>query len=851
MAETYTQQLEFTVDGQADDAFTVFRMTGREAISELFRFEVDVVSDDSHLALDTLAGKDASLTITRLERTRRIHGMLERIEQHGATPQGQFVYRAILVPRLQRLTYSRQNQIHGTATAVSVRDVLEHELTAKDLKGAQASAVSGRLGLDDFELRLTQTYPQRDYIVQYDESDFAFISRLCEHYGIFYFFSHETGRDVVVFGDSRVAFPQSTDSDGVAYRTASGLASADQAAVYRFVSRVAMVPAHICLRDYNYRLPNLTLEVDETVDPNGHGVVIDYGSHFRTPQEGRDLARVRAQELLGRKTVFEGTSDSVDLAAGSVFDLTDHFRSDYNAGYLVTWIEHEATQSVPGIAEFVGAGHQTGYLNRFECLPKSVEFRPARVTPKPKMAGLSNATVDGSGSGQRAELDASGRYKIRQQFDQRGEAAGQASRYMRKAEPYGGANTGMHFPLLKGTEVVLACVNGDPDRPIIVGAMQNEQYPSIVNSRCNTTNRLQTTSGSLFEIDDGPAGGGGSGGGGSGGGGGAALAPQRALEGAAPAPTSAPAPIAEMPAAEPPGQPLAAQRGEAEIRTTGSASASYARLQITSGTESYWRIGAQPTDTKESDKTPDMSDMSSDAGGAGLFEYTAGDSTSLVTGSSYRQVDTNSYDYVKGTRRTSAATHDAVSTGQYRVIAKGVSIQASTGTITDASSASTAPDGNVEITTSNDFKVNVSGDSNVTMDGSSFFWFKGTDTQYKSGSTYSIFAGSESSLNLGMSSKTYVGYRSRFWLVYNSNFGIGIDSKWNIGSSTAAYIGSRNVLVGGAKIKAYYAEMAANAAAKIEAGVSKLATNIAECYSASTTADIIGIEAAMGMYAHM
>ena len=80
------------------------------------------------------------------------------------------MYRAILVPRLQRLTYSRQNQIHGTTTAVSVREVLEHELTAKNLKGAQTSAVLGRLGLDDFELRLTQTYPQRDYIVQYDES---------------------------------------------------------------------------------------------------------------------------------------------------------------------------------------------------------------------------------------------------------------------------------------------------------------------------------------------------------------------------------------------------------------------------------------------------------------------------------------------------------------------------------------------------------------------------------------------------------------------------------------------------------------------------------------------------------
>ena len=76
---------------------------------------------------------------------------------------------------------------------------------------------------------------------------------------------------------------------------------------------------------------------------------------------------------------------------------------------------------------------------------------------------------------------------------------------MRKAEPYGGANSGMHFPLLKNTDVVLSCVNGDPDRPIIVGAMQNGMHKSVVSSSNSTANRIQTTSGSIFEIDDGPA----------------------------------------------------------------------------------------------------------------------------------------------------------------------------------------------------------------------------------------------------------------------------------------------------------------------------------------------------------
>ncbi|MEQ8398378.1 type VI secretion system tip protein TssI/VgrG [Thalassobaculum sp.] len=738
MADAYVQSLEFTVDGQPSSTFAVFRLTGREAVSELFRFDVDVVSENSGIALPTLAGKDATLTITRLGQTRKVHGMLEGIELSGMTPQGQCVYRAVLVPRLQKLALSRQNQIHGTTTPVSVREVLSDELSASALKGTPAAGVAGRLSLNDFELRLTHPYPKRDYIVQYDESDFDFISRQCEHYGIFYFFTHDSGRDVVVFGDSRIAFPTVSGPGRLAYRPGSGLANASAASVFQFSGRSTLVPAQVCLRDYNYRLPNLTLDVDETVDSDGHGVVVDYGSHFRTPQEGRDLARVRAQELASHKLSFQGRSDSVHLIAGAVFDLTEHFRSDFNTGYLITWIEHEASQALPGIAEIAGPDHQTAYSNHFGCLPKSVEFRPARKTPKPRMAGLSNATVDASGNGQRAEIDSTGRYKIRQQFDQRGEGAGQASRYMRKAEPYGGANTGMHFPLLKDTEVILACVNGDPDRPIIVGAMQNEQYPSVVNSRSSTKNRMRTTSGALFEIDDGPARGGGSGGASSGG----ALAPQRALEGTDAASSAVRGATS---------QPLAGQRAESDIQTSGDSTSSYARLQVTAGTDSYWRLGSEPTDTTEDSRTPGMSDMEggSSAGADGLFEYSAGDRTSLIKGSSYAQVDVNRLDYVAGTRRMSAATHNAVSKGQYQVIANGVSIEASTGTISDNSSPSEAGAGELVLTSKNDLTENIGGSYNQNVTVDSITRTDGTEVSQTWGSTASFMMGSAISMTLG------------------------------------------------------------------------------------------------------
>ena len=574
--DTYVQSSSFTVEGLASDAFSVVEVSGREAISELFRFEIDVVSNNYEIPLATLAGSDSTLTITRLERARKVHGMLEGIELQSATPQGQYMYRAVVVPRLARLALTRQNRAHGTSEPVSVQDVLEEKLTAN---GFIVSSTAGAPNSGDVRLQLTQTYPKRDYVVQYDETDFAFVSRLCEHYGLFYFFTHDTGRDVVVFGDSRMAFPSIAGAGSVSYRPVSGLSNASSASVYRFSGRSALVPEKVCLCDYNYRRPNLSLKVHESVDPDGHGVVTDYGSNFRTPEEGRSLARVRAQELASHKISFEGGSDSVQLIAGAVFDLSDHFRDDFNAGYLVTWIEHEATQALPGISEFGGRAQETAYRNRFGCLPKSVEFRPARNTPKPRMAGLLNAVIDATGSGRRAELDELGRYLVQPYFDPGDGASDRVSQHTRKAEPYGGAANGMHFPLLKGAEVVLAHVNGDPDRPVIVGAMQNEVQRSVVTSGNNTRNRIRTPSEASFEIEDGPG---------------------------------------------------------VEVGAS-----SYARLHVAEPTETYWRIGSAPAPddlVETADKRPDIPGPNGDtqAGGDGIVEYSAGDRSSLIAGCSYR-----------------------------------------------------------------------------------------------------------------------------------------------------------------------------------------------------------------------
>jgi len=153
-------------------------------------------------------------------------------------------------------------------------------------------------------------------------------------------------------------------------------------------------------------------------------------------------------------------------------------------------------------AELAEGERETWYRNTFTVLPAEVQFRPERKTPKARFNGVLNAKIDAAGSGQYAELDEQGRYKIILPFDTSGRKDGKASAWVRMMQPYAGSGHGMHFPLHKGTEVLLSFIDGDPDRPIIAGAVTNPETPSLVNADNQTKSRLVSASGNEFHMED-------------------------------------------------------------------------------------------------------------------------------------------------------------------------------------------------------------------------------------------------------------------------------------------------------------------------------------------------------------
>ncbi len=237
---------------------------------------------------------------------------------------------------------------------------------------------------------------------------------------------------------------------------------------------------------------------------NGVGFVTEFGAHFKKPEQGQVLASIRAEEYRCQQNIYTGESNIAAFSCGGLYSLSQHFRQDYNQSYLITKVRHHASQEI----ESWGNVGSTKYSNEFSCIPSGLTYRPSRITPKPRLYGIMNGTIDSEQDLGRADIDEQGRYKVKMPFDIGGAAPGQASRRIRMAQPYGGSGddgqgAGMSFPLIKGAEVIWTCIDGDIDRPIITGVVPNPLQPSPTNTQNATSNVIKTTSGITMTFNDG------------------------------------------------------------------------------------------------------------------------------------------------------------------------------------------------------------------------------------------------------------------------------------------------------------------------------------------------------------
>ncbi|WP_326429164.1 type VI secretion system tip protein VgrG [Stutzerimonas frequens] len=470
-------QAHFTLslEGVEHD-FKVLEFRGREAISQPYRFDLELVCERPDLDLESLLHRPAFLAIA--PDGSGIHGLVHQAAQ-GESGKRLTRYRLTLVPQLAYLAHRTNQRIfqHLTVPQIIAQVLEEH--------GIQADAY--RFGLGPV------VYPPREYCVQYDETDLHFIQRLCEEEGIHYHFQHSTAGHVLVFGDDQTVFPRLT---ATAYQQDSGLV-ADQPVIKRFGLRLETRTSRVTRRDYDFEKPRLSMEAAFHSDFQPDLEDYDYPGRFTERARGKHLSQRALERHRHDYELADGESDQPRLVSGHFLPLGEHPRSDWNQLWLLTEVLHEGKQ--PQVLEESvtshvdsGDGFVQGYRNHFTATPWDIPFRPALRHPKPKVLGSQTAVVTGP-AGEEIHCDEYGRVKVQFHWDRHGQADDKTSCWLRVSSSWAGDRYGGIAIPRVGMEVLVTFLEGDPDQPLVTGCLYHKEHQVPYDLPANKTRTVFKT----------------------------------------------------------------------------------------------------------------------------------------------------------------------------------------------------------------------------------------------------------------------------------------------------------------------------------------------------------------------
>ena len=450
-------QPPFTLHTQPDQKLLFQSLSATEELGRLFEFNVLALAEaKANVDLEGLLGKNAYVSLQLDDSTQRhLHGVVASAGLDGASG-GYAAYRLTLRPWLWLATLRADTRIFQN---IKIDDLIKKVLQPYG---------------GDIEFKLQGSYPTYEYCVQYRESDFNFVSRLMEQEGLYYFFKHSNSKHTLVVVDKMSAHEAYPGYDKFKFR--QGLGEGQHVGVISdWRHHFELQSAKTTLNDYNYLTPGTAL-LKESASMHGRAStaleVYDPPGEFLTAAEGQRYAKLRMEEADARYAAVSAKTNLRGVATGASFELADHPRDAENAKYLVVGTRIEAVYS----------GYEAGQSDsHFSCsftaLRAKDVYRSQRITPKPYIGGTQSAVVVGA-SGEEIYTDQHGRIKVQFHWDRLGKKDENSSCWLRVATPIAGKAWGMIALPRIGQEVVVQFVEGDPDRPIVLGSVYNaEQIP--------------------------------------------------------------------------------------------------------------------------------------------------------------------------------------------------------------------------------------------------------------------------------------------------------------------------------------------------------------------------------------
>ena len=450
-----------------EDVLAITRFEGTESLSSLFEFRVEVVSEDKDINFDSVLGTDCGLYIQSNHDgvKRHFRGVLTEAQWTGKVYELR-AYRLVLRPWLWLLTLTTNCRIFSNK---SVPDIIRQVFQDK--------------GFDHFELRLNASYPQLEYCVQYRESDFAFVSRLMEEYGIYYFFEHtESGHKLIMVDSSSVHDPKPA---GAKLALAGGEINFTRGEdmLNQWTDERRHRPGKVTLNDYNYEKPSADLKAEHDASSryaHGNMELYDYPGRYPEKADGLPLANVRleAEQALDKRSFAEG--DAVTCCPGFLIEPSGQAKQQAGKQFLTVRADHVFT-AVDYRSTGAGGGGED-YTGKYEFQPVDIPFRAPAATPKPIIHGPQTALVS-------SDVDDQCRIEVQFYWDR----DKTNSRYVRIAHGWAGNGWGdVKIPRI-GMEVVVEYLDGDPDHPLVTGSVYNaENIAPYVKDKKNAVSGTRT-----------------------------------------------------------------------------------------------------------------------------------------------------------------------------------------------------------------------------------------------------------------------------------------------------------------------------------------------------------------------
>lgn len=485
----------FICSGFDIETFYVKNLEGVDSLCSLYKFEIELQSCNQEINTSAVINKKATVFLQRNGEYYPYSGIITEFSYIRDTTD-YTLYRAVLQPSLWKLTQTTQSRVFQQMT---VPEIIKLVLNESGL----SSYYENNLGKN--------IYSQQEYVVQYQETDYNFMLRLMQVNGIWFQFMEAsvnpdqiekyTDGERMIISDNPSVFKSLPKDSVLKYRSRSSMVQIHESKEYETIFELQLqqiiIPKKVLVKNYNYRTPDIDISCEQQVPGGIMGMVYEYGGWYKDVSQAQQYSRIVAHRIAVRKEQVLGKSNCSGMRSGCSVSVEDHAIGEMNCQFVISEVTHNGKMAnKSGLYVPAYSNEFKGFISGNACY-----YHPEFTATKTRMPDFMTARIEGNGTDY-SSIDELGRYKIRMPFDASKSSTFQASKYIRMLQEYSGNQYGMHFPTHGDAEVIIAHVNGDPDKPIGIRVVPDYNTISPVTSSNQMQSVIRTAGKNEIIMDD-------------------------------------------------------------------------------------------------------------------------------------------------------------------------------------------------------------------------------------------------------------------------------------------------------------------------------------------------------------